>query len=137
MICILIFSKTIRKRTVQFTMASKNSLKQFNPRGEKLSIKKSYLKTRPICKVTFRLSTEEALDANSIFLVGDFNNWHNTITPMKALKKGGFVVTLDLETDREYQFRYFFDRIIWKNDPDADRYVHSSYGDCDNSVVSV
>ena len=47
------------------------------------------------------------------------------------------VMTLDLKTDREYQFRYFFDRIIWKNDSDADRYVHSPYGDCDNSVVRV
>lgn len=102
-----------------------------------MSIKKSYLKTRPVCKVTFRLSKEEALDAKSVFLVGEFNNWHKTRIPMKPLKKGGFVATLDLKTGREYQFRYFFDRIIWKNDPDADRYVHSSFGDCDNCVVSV
>jgi 1,4-alpha-glucan branching enzyme len=102
-----------------------------------LSIKKHYLKTRPVCKVTFRLSAEEALDAHSIFLVGEFNDWNKTQTPMKPLKNGGFVVTLDLETGREYQFRYFFDRIIWKNDSDADQYVHSPYGDCDNSVVRV
>ena len=102
-----------------------------------MSIKKHYLKTRSVCKVTFRVSTQEALDAKAIFLVGEFNGWHKTRTPMKPLKKGEFVLTLDLETGREYQFRYFFDRIIWKNDPEADRYVHSSYGDCDNSVVSV
>jgi 1,4-alpha-glucan branching enzyme len=102
-----------------------------------LSIKKSYLKTRPVCKVTFRLSEKEALDATTIFLVGEFNNWSKTQTPMTPLKKGGFVVTLDLETQQEYQFRYFLNRMIWKNDPDADRYVHSSYGDCDNSVVTI
>jgi 1,4-alpha-glucan branching enzyme len=102
-----------------------------------LSIKKHYLKTRPVCKVTFRLSAQEALDAKSIFLVGEFNNWNKTRTPMKPLKQGGFVTTLDLKTGREYQFRYFFDRIIWKNDSAADRYVHSPYGGCDNSIVIV
>lgn len=102
-----------------------------------MSIKKHFLKTRPVCKVTFRLSAQEALDVKSIFLVGEFNDWNKTKTPMKPLKKGGFVMTIDLKTDREYQFRYFFDRIIWKNDSDADRYIHSSYGGCDNSVVSV
>jgi 1,4-alpha-glucan branching enzyme len=102
-----------------------------------LSIKKVYLKTRPVCKVTFRLSMAEALGADSIYLVGEFNNWSETKSPMTPLKKGGFVLTLDLATEREYQFRYLFDRIIWKNDLEADRYVHSSYGDCDNSVVRV
>lgn len=102
-----------------------------------MSIKKSYLKTRPVCKVTFRISVKEALGATSIFLVGEFNNWSKTRTPMKPLKKGEFVVTLDLETEKQYQFRYFLDRIIWKNDPDADRYIHSSFGGCDNSVVAV
>jgi len=101
-----------------------------------LSIKKQYLKTRPVCKVTFRLSSKEARDAKCVFLVGEFNNWNETATPMKPLKKGGFVATLVLETDREYQFRYFFDQLIWKNDSQADQYVHSSFGSCDNSVVS-
>ena len=122
---------------VVFAAAFKGILKKFNQRGDRLSIKKVYLKTRPVCKVTFRVSVEEALGATAIFLVGEFNNWSKTSASMKPLKKGGFVLTLDLDTGREYQFRYFFDRIIWKNDPDADRYVHSSYGDCDNSVVSV
>ena len=102
-----------------------------------MSIKKQYLKTQSICKATFRLSTEEALGAKQVFLVGEFNNWNETATPMKALKNGGFVVTLDLETDLEYQFRYFFDRIIWKNDSQADKYVFSSFGNCENSVVTV
>lgn len=102
-----------------------------------MSIKKKYLKTSPACKVTFRLSEKEALDAKHVFLVGEFNNWDETATPMKPLKKGGFVATLALEKDKEYQFRYFYDRIIWKNDSQADRYVHSTYGDCDNSIVSI
>ncbi len=102
-----------------------------------MRIKKQFLKTRPICKVTFRLSKNEALDAKHVFLVGEFNNWNETATPMRSLKKGGFVITLDLEKEQEYQFRYFFDRIIWKNDAHADKYVYSPYGDCENFVVSI
>ncbi|MBU1345097.1 MAG: isoamylase early set domain-containing protein [Proteobacteria bacterium] len=102
-----------------------------------MSIKKQYLKTRPICKVTFRLSKQEAWDAKRIFIVGEFNNWNETATPMKPLKKGGFAVTLALKKGWEYQFRYFVDRIIWGNDPQADKYVYCSYGNCHNSVVSI
>ena len=102
-----------------------------------MSIKKQYLKTRPTCRVTFRLSKDEASDAKRVFLVGEFNNWNETQTPMKALKDGGFTVTLDLDTGREYQFRYFFDRLFWGNDPGADRCVYSSFGNCENSIVSL
>ena len=102
-----------------------------------MSIKKQYLKTRPVCKVTFRLSCKETRDVKNVFLVGEFNNWNETATPMKPLKKGGFVATLVLNTDKEYQFRYFFDRTTWENDPQADLYVHSSYGSCDNSVIRI
>ncbi len=102
-----------------------------------MSIKKQYLKTGPICKVTFRLTKEEACDAKRVFLVGEFNNWNEADTPMKALKKGGFTLTLDLDTGREYQFRYFFDRLFWGNDPEADRYEYSSFGNCQNSIVSL
>ncbi len=102
-----------------------------------MSIKKRYLKNRQICKVTFRLSKAEALYAKQIFLAGEFNSWNKTATPMKALKKGGFVTTLNLEKDKEYQFRYFFDQIVWKNDSQADKYVYSPFGDCENSVVCI
>jgi 1,4-alpha-glucan branching enzyme len=102
-----------------------------------MSIKKQYLKTRPVCKVMFRLTEEEARHAKNVFLVGEFNNWSKTATPMKSLKKGGFSVTLDLETGKEYQFRYFLDSMIWDNDAMAEKYVHSSYGNCNNSVVVI
>ncbi len=102
-----------------------------------MSIKKHFLKTRPICKVAFRLSKKESKDAKQIFLVGDFNGWDENNLPMKSLKSGDFVANLDLETGREYQFRYCFDHIAWGNDSGADNYVHSSFGGCDNSVISL
>jgi len=102
-----------------------------------MGIKKQYLKTRPICKVTFRLSKEEANDAKQVFLVGEFNQWNEVETPMKAIKKGGFTVTLALETGKKYRFRYFFDRFYWGNDPEADGYEFCSFGNCDNGILSL
>lgn len=87
--------------------------------------------------MTFRLSREEACDAKQAFLVGEFNNWSLNDTPMKMLKDGGFTLTLDLDSGREYQFRYYFDRLFWGNDPEADRYEFSSFGNCENSILSL
>ena len=48
-----------------------------------MSLKKSYLKSKPVCKVTFRISSEEAKAADTVKLVGEFNEWDNTVSPMK------------------------------------------------------
>ncbi len=100
-----------------------------------MSIKKQYLKSKPVCKVTFRLPGEAAGSAESANIVGEFNEWNIYATPMKRLKNGSFVVTLDLEPNREYQFRYLLDDEIWENDGEADKYVSHPYGDGENSVV--
>lgn len=102
-----------------------------------MSLKKQYLKSRPVCKVTFRLSKAAAQSAAHVHLVGEFNQWNILATPMKRLKNGSFTLTLDLEPDRSYQFRYLIDQIRWENDEKADKYVATQFGDCDNSVVIV
>jgi hypothetical protein len=56
---------------------------------------------------------------------------------LKKLKDGTFSVTVNLESDREYQFRYLIDDSIWENDWEADKYVPSPFGNADNSVVVV
>jgi 1,4-alpha-glucan branching enzyme len=101
-----------------------------------MSIKKQYLKTKPVCKVTFVLSKGMAKSAGKVSLVGEFNGWDAKAHPMKLQKDGSFNVTLNLEKDREYQFRYLLDGTMWENDDCADRYVRTPYGD-DNSVVVV
>lgn len=98
---------------------------------------KKYLKSKPVCKVTFKVSPEEAASAESAYLVGEFNDWNTDASPMKKLKNGTFTLTLDLETDREYQFRYLFDEETWENDWEADKYVPNPFGNCENSVVVV
>lgn len=96
-------------------------------------LKKQLLKTKPVCKVTFSFPKEE--QAESVYLVGDFNNWDEQATPLKRAKDGSFSVTLELDKDREYQFRYLVNNAEWKNDWQADRYVPNPFSG-DNSVVA-
>ena len=102
-----------------------------------MSIKKQYLKSKPVCKVTFRISEERGNSAGTAYVVGEFNNWDSVSTPMKKLKTGAFTTTLDLVKGREYQFRYLLDNQIWENDADADKYVPTPFGDCENSVIDL
>ncbi len=100
-------------------------------------IKKQYLKSRNTCKVTFKLSRIATPQADKVCIAGEFNNWNTRATPMKKLKSGDFSITLELEPGRKYQFRYLIDDARWENDWNADAYVTSSYGYCDNSVVLI
>lgn len=98
--------------------------------------KKEYLKSKPECKVTFRLPKEIVAEAETVNLVGDFNNWDVSSTPMKKLKTGEFTVTVSLKKDNEYQYRYLIDGKTWKNDEDADKYVMNEFSG-ENAVVIV
>ena len=62
---------------------------------------------------------------------------HTVEGRMRKQKDGSFSTTLDLATDREYQFRYLIDGEIWISDPEADKFAFSPFGDCENSVVTV
>ena len=102
-----------------------------------MSLKKQYLKTRPVCKVTFRIGKPAAQAVNTVHLVGDFNAWDRQATPMTALKNGEFTVMLELATAMpEYQFRYLYDGCRWENDWEADGYVTNGV-DGENSIVRV
>ena len=102
-----------------------------------MSLKKQYLKKNGQCKVTFRLPKAAAPEAKTVHIVGEFNNWSTVATPMEQLKSGEFKVVVDLAPGRDYQFRYLIDQTLWENDWDADQYVKSEFGDCENSVVTV
>lgn len=95
---------------------------------------KRYLKNGKV-KVEFTLPDSVAANVESAYLVGDFNDWDETVTPMTRYKNGKIKVSLTLEPNREYQFRYFINGSQWHNDWDADRYVANPFSG-DNSVVN-
>ena len=105
-------------------------------------LKKQYVKSRKVAKITFELALTEiqaeipaGLPAENVFLVGEFNDWDPAATPMKySKKKKAFAVTLDLEPGRQYQFRYLVNGAYWCNDWAADAYIPSEFGP-DNYVV--
>lgn len=94
---------------------------------------KRFLKSGKV-KVKFELPDAIAAEADTVFLVGDFNDWSETATPMTKLKNGKFKIELNLEPNEEYEFRYLVDG-EWHNDWDADRYTANPYSG-DNSVVN-
>ena len=95
---------------------------------------KRHLKSGKV-KVEFTLPDSIAANAESAYLVGDFNDWDEAATPMTRYKNGKFKVSLDLEPNHEYQFRYLVNGSHWHNDWDADRYVANPFSG-DNSVVN-
>ena len=82
-------------------------------------IKKQYIKSRKVSKVTFALPKAEypeGIKPENVFLAGEFNDWDPTATPMKPNSRGVFQAILELEPGREYQFRYLVNEEHWCND---------------------
>lgn len=103
-----------------------------------MSIKKQFLKSKPVCKVTFSLAGEEVANVEKVQLVGDFNGWNvKKAIDLKKQKNGTFKTTVDLETEKEYQFKYLFDGVKWENDAEADKYVNNGVSAEDNFVVAL
>jgi len=82
-------------------------------------------------RVTFVLSLD--LEANTVHLLGEFNNWQMTHS-LEHQPDNTWQITLNLEPHREYQFRYLVDGENWLNDAHADHYIPNGYGE-ENSVV--
>jgi 1,4-alpha-glucan branching enzyme len=102
-----------------------------------MGIRKQFLKGKPVCKVTFKIPEKVGNGKTQAHVVGEFNDWSTSATPMKRFKNGKFSVTVELEKGRSYQFRYLLEQSHWENDPDADDYLPSPFGDSHNSVISL
>lgn len=125
-----------RKKSPTKLSREKKQVEESPIEPDNITIKKQYLKLRQVCKVTFRLPKEAAPETQSVTIVGEFNNWSTTETPMKKTENGDFTITLELPCNREYRFRYLINGTRWENDWCADKYVPNSYG-CDDSVVVI
>jgi 1,4-alpha-glucan branching enzyme len=103
-----------------------------------MSLKKQFLKSKPECKVTFKIPKEVSGNHKKASLVGDFNNWDAKKHTMKKLKTdGSFSITLNLETGKAYQFRYLLDDEKYVNEPAADKQVVTHFGDSENSLLEL
>ena len=102
---------------------------------KKTGFTKQYFKGGSRCKVTFRLPKDAAPEAKNITIVGDFNEWNLTKTPMKKLKSGDYQITMELPCNSEFKFRYLIDGHRWENDWHADRYDPNNFGDNDSVVI--
>ena len=98
-------------------------------------IAKKFLKSKPVCKATFTLPTEAVQGAKKVVLVGDFNDWDAEAGIKMKKQKDVYKTTVELETGKEYEFRYLLDGETWENDWAADKYVATPFG-VENSVVS-
>ena len=98
-----------------------------------MSIKKQFIKTKPVCKVTFSV---EAKEADSVSVVGDFNNWNAIDGELSKLKNGTFKGVFDLAKDASYEFKYLIDG-AYVNDAEADSFKWNEFAGTENGVLTV
>lgn len=100
-----------------------------------MAIKKQYSQDKTICKVTLTLPKNIAQQFDTIAVVGDFNHWDAKANHFAAVANGDRVVSIELEANREHQFRYLGNGEVWLNESEAEKTVPSPYGDARNSVI--
>lgn len=98
-----------------------------------MAIKKQFVKTKPVCKVTFSIEAKEAVTA---YVIGDFNNWDPKEGELSKLKNGTFKATFDVDKDNSYEFKYVIDG-AFVNDDTADSYKWNDFAGAENSVLEV
>jgi len=85
-----------------------------------------------LVRVTFSMPALEGCE--TMTLVGDFNDWSETATPLARQADGSWQAKLDLENNRHFHYRYLVNGREWHNDWAADEYAANPFG-ADNSVV--
>ena len=91
---------------------------------------------RPRVKVRVIFSMPPLEGVTAVSLLGDFNDWSATATPLVREADGSWSAVLMLDAGRRYQFRYRDDRGEWHNDSAADAYAPNEFGS-DNSVLDL
>ena len=98
-----------------------------------MAIKKQFVKTKPVCKVTFSVEAKEASTAS---VVGDFNDWNPEKGELSKLKSGTFKAAFDLPKDASYEFKYIVDG-EYINEPEADSFVWNGFAGAENGVLAI
>ena len=98
-----------------------------------MSIKKQFIKTKPVCKVTFSVVAKEATTAS---VIGDFNNWDLKVGELSKLKNGTFKGVFELPKDASYEFKYVIDG-VFENDSESDSFQWNDFAGSENGVLAV
>lgn len=73
--------------------------------------------------------------AERVNLVGSFNDWDTTATPMRRNRSdANWKTSLELDVGKRYRFRYLVDGEEWLNDWHADDHTENPYGSYDSIV---
>jgi 1,4-alpha-glucan branching enzyme len=84
-------------------------------------------------RVIFRLPYTTFADRISV--VGEFNDWDTTATPMVHLRPDAeWSATVVLDAGQRYRFRYLLDGKQWLNDWYADDHEDNAFGPSDSVV---
>jgi 1,4-alpha-glucan branching enzyme len=86
-------------------------------------------------RVTFRVS--HYIWADSITLVGEFNDWNAQSHPLHQTRDDGeWHISLVLPVKRTYRFRYLVNGEEWMDDDHADGYEPNPFGGFDSVVFT-
>ena len=94
-------------------------------------LKKEKLKKADKVKVTFVVAGK----VESSAVVGDFNQWDPTSTPLQKRSNGTRSASVILEPNQRYAFRYYSQNGEWFNDDAADDYSVNEHGG-ENCIVT-
>ncbi|NMH27209.1 isoamylase early set domain-containing protein [Flavobacterium silvaticum] len=97
-----------------------------------MAIKKTFTKTKPVCKVTFSI---EAKEAQTVSVVGDFNDWSAEAGALAKQKNGTFKGAFDLPKDGSFEFKYLVDG-DYVSEPEADGSRWNDFAGAENSVLN-
>ncbi len=98
-------------------------------------VKKQYVKTRNVTKVTFEV--DAAVTADEVQLIADFNQWRPVA--FGRLKDGRWKLVQEIEPGRSYQYRYRLvenGAVRYHNEESADGLVGNAMGS-ENAVLNV
>ncbi|HLN96363.1 MAG TPA: isoamylase early set domain-containing protein [Flavobacterium sp.] len=98
-----------------------------------MALKKQFIKTKPVAKVTFSFEAKEATAAS---VIGDFNNWDPKAGELGKLKNGTFKGTFEVPTGASYEFKYLIDG-AYVNEAEADAFQFNAFAGAENSVLAL
>jgi len=79
-------------------------------------------------RVTVAFELPATLWAEQVALVGEFNGWNPTASPLARDSQGAWRVSLELECNRRYEFGYLLNGTEWLDDWSADECVPNRSG---------